>query len=310
MFGWLRRIKQWWTGEPAVSVARQHGNLAVTFRLERIILTDGVAHTLFNDYAEHRRSERGEEEIGWILLGLRQGAEAIALAAIPSGTQRDAGAAHIHFNSEAQALASRIVRQKDKRLQIIGVVHTHPGSLRTPSGGDFEGDRQWVRQLRGGEGVFAIGTADARPDEPAGNHLQVAGPLCFHWYALGAGDARYRPLRVQATAGSDMALPLRPVWNTIESLAEPLNRLCRQFVSVQMDIIDEGDETLLGVKFALAAPNQQLRLLLTEDAARYYWDRNGELTAIDPREPQLDRAVYLILAELARECAPLYVESP
>ena len=55
---------------------------------------------------------------------------------------------------------SRIVRQTDRRLTIVGVVHTHPGSLRHPSDGDFRGDSEWVASLRGGEGVFGIGTAD------------------------------------------------------------------------------------------------------------------------------------------------------
>jgi len=57
---------------------------------------------------------------------------------------------------------------------------------------------------------------------------------------------------------------------------------------------------LLAVHIPLAEPNQQLRLLLSEAEARYYWDRDGELIAIDPHEAQLDRAVYLILAELTK----------
>src|SRR5213592_3102696 len=85
MFGWLQKIKLWWQRRggkiPILPDGDRHdGNLAATTsprRLERIVLTDGVARTLFDDYAEHRRSERGEEEIGWILLGLRRGDEAI-----------------------------------------------------------------------------------------------------------------------------------------------------------------------------------------------------------------------------------------
>ena len=69
-------------------------------------------------------------------------------------------ATHIGFNGAGQVLGSRIVRQTDKRLRILGVVHTHPGSLRHPSDGDFQGDSRWVPQLRGNEGIFGIGTAD------------------------------------------------------------------------------------------------------------------------------------------------------
>jgi proteasome lid subunit RPN8/RPN11 len=298
MLGWFIKLFSWRKREPSVEPRA----IATQARLEYVTLTDGVAQTLRDDYAEHRRSERGDEEIGWILLGVRQGNEAIALAALPAGAERDAGIAHVQFNSEAQALASRILRQNDKRLQILGVVHTHPGSMRYPSDGDLQGDRRWVAQLRGGEGVFAIGTADIRPSESAA-HLQVFTNTCFSWYALGAMDSKYRPLPIHTIAGPDLAQPLRPLWSTIESFAIVLNRLCRQLANVRFEIVNESEQKLLCVKIPLAEKNQQLRLLLSEANARYYWDREGELLAIDPHENQPDRAVYLILAELANESA-------
>ena len=125
-----------------------------------------------------------------------------------------------------------------------------------------------------------------------------------------AAPARYRSLPVQMAAGHDLAHLLRPVWTTIELFAQPLDQLWRQLAGIQVSVEAGG---VLCVKIALAAPHQQLRLLLSEAGARYYWERNGELVAIDPHESQLDRAVYLILAELARESAPReslsYVES-
>jgi proteasome lid subunit RPN8/RPN11 len=270
-------------------------------------LSDAVAGTLFDGYAEHRRSERGEEETGWILLGLRHDSEAIALAALPAGTLRDAGRAHIRFNSHAQELACRILRQNDKRLQMLGVVHTHPGSLRYPSEGDLQGDILWVGQQRGGEGIFGIGTADAHlhvQDSAAGNHMQIQGAMCFSWYALGIGDRRYRPIPVHITIGPDLASPLRPLWNVIEANAEALNRLSRQFAKVHLEVEEQEPRergSSLCVKIALAEANQQIRLLLSEGEARYYWEREGEFIAIDPHEPRLCRAIYLILAELAKE---------
>src|SRR5215468_9373911 len=61
--------------------------------LRRAVLTDGVAHTLFDGYASHRAAERGEEETGWVLLGLRHADEVVALATLPAGAGRDAGVA-------------------------------------------------------------------------------------------------------------------------------------------------------------------------------------------------------------------------
>src|SRR5262245_28306997 len=46
--------------------------------LRRLKLTEGVARTLFEEYGEHRRGPRGAEETGWVLLGIREGDEALA----------------------------------------------------------------------------------------------------------------------------------------------------------------------------------------------------------------------------------------
>ncbi|MBI3822055.1 MAG: Mov34/MPN/PAD-1 family protein [Planctomycetes bacterium] len=303
MLGWLRNIKSWWQGCCSAKQLAANTSPTSAHSLERIILTDGVARTLFEDFADHRRSERGDEEIGWVLLGMRGEGKTIAVGALPAGINRDAGAAHVLFDAAPQELAIRVLRQNEKRLQIIGVVHTHPGSLRCPSDGDLHGDRAWVGQLRGGEGIFGIGTADARPGEAASANVQLFSDMCFSWYALAAGESRYRTLPVQVAIGPDLALPLSAVWDAIEEHAVPLNRLCRQLAHVQLDVIDESPESMLCVKIALAEPNQQLRVLLNDRAARYYWDRNGALIAIDPREPHLERAVHLILAELAKEFA-------
>src|SRR5262249_5603471 len=133
--------------------------------LRHIIITDGVGRALFEEYALHEKSSRGDEETGWLLLGVRKEEEALVLATLPAGVEYDAGASHVHFNSQGQAVGSRIVRQVDKRLTVLGVVHTHPGSLRHPSDGDFRADSEWVARLRGQEGVFGIGTVDTQTEE-------------------------------------------------------------------------------------------------------------------------------------------------
>ena len=77
-------------------------------------------------------------------------------------------------------------------------------------------------------------------------------------------------------------------------------RLCGQLSRIQFTTVDRA----LAAIIPLAASNQQLRVLFNEGEARYYWDRNGEVIAIDPHESRVDRAVYLILAELAQSTAP------
>ncbi len=314
LFGWFGRLRSWWQGR--VDSKESCQALPIPPRapiankpLERVILTDGVSRTLFEDYRTHRRTARGQEEIGWVLLGLRQANEAVALAALPAGMQREAGVAHVRFNSEAQKLAYRILREKDKRLTIVGVVHTHPGNMRQPSGGDLEGDRRWVEQLRSGDAVFAIGTADADAEEQR-EHQQCFNELCFSWYALARGDARYRTLPVQVTLGPDLAKPLHTVWELLETHARVLNRLYRQLAGVRCEATGAESGPSLAVHISLPEPNQQLHLLLKEAQARYYWERGGALIAVDPHEPHVDRAVFLILAELAKEYALSPSETP
>src|SRR5262249_1299726 len=148
--------------------------------LERIRLTDGVGRTLFEQYRSHRCAARGENETGWLLLGLRQARDAVALATLPAGALCDAGVAHVRFNSVAQAVGRRIIRQGDKRLTILGVVHTHPGSLRHPSDGDLRGDRDWVGRLRGGEASSASARRTAQPPTLACSPCS-RGPTCNAW---------------------------------------------------------------------------------------------------------------------------------
>jgi hypothetical protein len=279
--------------------------------LERLRLTDEVGRTLFEEFAEHRQSSRGEEETGWLLLGLREANEAVVLATLPAGTQPDAGVAHVRFTSNgqlAQGMGSRIVRQLDRRLTMLGVVHTHPGSLRHPSDGDFEGDSLWVGQLRGGEGVFGIGTTDAKaaPGIPVAYqpnaHMQVLGDMCLSWYALRKGDGRYRPLPVELTLGPDLARPLHLIWPTIEAHADALDRLFRQQAQVTFDVAQGPGGPALAVTIKLAEPHRALRILLEKKEVRYYLVRGDDLLAVDPHESQVDRGVYLLLAELAGQC--------
>jgi len=272
-------------------------------------LTDEVGRTLFEEYAQHRSQVGGDTETGWILLGLREVNEAVILATLPAGTEADASVSHIRFNSSAQALGSRIVRQQERRLTPLGVVHTHPGSLRHPSDGDFRGDSQWVRRLRGQEGIFGIGTADAGPLPEACTprsyqpkpHVQCWGELRFSWYALRRGANSYRPLPVEIIYGPDLARPLHVFWQTLEQHAERLERLYQQQQGVQFQVIHDEWGPGLVVSLPLAEQGDALRVLIRPKEIRYFLLRGGELLTVQHDDSQVDRGVYLLLAELASQ---------
>jgi proteasome lid subunit RPN8/RPN11 len=273
--------------------------------LRRVLLTDGVGRTLFEEFADHRRGARGEEETGWVLLGTRDVDEAVVMATLPAGAERNAGVAHVHFNHDAQALASRIVRQLDRRLIMLGVVHTHPGTLRHPSDGDFRGDSAWVGQLRGREGIFGIGTAEGKA--PSGSdvaehpqpHRHCWGELCLSWYALAEGDHQYRKVPVEWTLGPDLARPLHAVWPTLEAHALQLDRLYRQQANVRCDVADGRNGPALAMTIGLAEPGHALRVQVEGKEVRYFLVQSEEVAAVDPHTACVDQGVYLLLAELA-----------
>ncbi len=275
--------------------------------LKRVVLTDGVGRTLFEEFGSHQAGARGDEETGWVLLGIRQPEAALVMATLPAGAARDAGVSHVQFNSWGQIMGCRIVRQVDRRLTILGVVHTHPGSLRHPSDGDYRGDAVWVGQLRGGDDVFGIGTADCSPaggtpvaHQPRPN-VQCLGKLRLSWYALRSGDKNYRRLPVGFTLGPDLARPLHSVWSVIESHAIQLDRLCRQQAGVTFEVVAGNQGTALGVRVPLAEPEHAIRILLEGKEVCYHLVRADDTLLVDPHEARIDRAVYLLLAELAAQ---------
>ncbi len=275
--------------------------------MQRVLLTDGVGRTLFEGYARHRDEEHGDEETGWLLLGLREATESVALATLPAGMQSDAGVAHILFNSTAQAVGSRIVRQFDRRLVPLGVVHTHPGSLRHPSDGDLRGDRGWVQCLRGREGVFGIGTADGphAPNVLFASHPQpnvhCLGKLRFSWYALREGESSYRPLPVDLTIGPDLARNLHLVWPILEAHAERIERLMAQQAGLRVEVAEGDGEPALLLILPLAGNEGSLRVVLRDSEVRYLLELKGELHETTQHEDLVDRGVYLLLAQLAEE---------
>ena len=267
--------------------------------IRKVQLTDEVSRMLFEEYAAHRNTERGNEETGWVLLGIRNGDEAIVMVTLPAGAERDAGESHVQFHAEAQAVASRIVRQSDKRLTLLGVVHTHPGTLRHPSSGDFRGDREWVQNLRGGEGIFGIGTvADNVPKTDVAIHSQPQtlqyADLRFDWYTLADGEKKYRPVPVELTIGPDLAKPLRKIWTDIENHAVAIDRLARQLMNVQFEV-GESLNILVGV-----AASGQLRACIEGKSVRFFYEVGEDAFQIDlPAGTRPDQGIYLILAELA-----------
>jgi proteasome lid subunit RPN8/RPN11 len=274
--------------------------------LARVVLTDEVNRTLFGEYAAHRATDRGHEETGWLLLGRRRADEVVVMATLPAPSDRDAGEAHVWVSGPAHLLAQRVVRQQDRSLTVVGLVHTHPGSLRHPSRWDYKGDKEWVGRLRGGGGVFGIGTADAEQDTdgtPVGSspqpNMQCLGGLRFSWYTLKTGDAKYQDAPIELTIGPDLAHNLRPVWPQIEKHAARLDRLAQQLARVRFEVVEGKYGPALAVAVGLADPGHAVRALLDGPEVRYVYEAGESAFQVDPGIAAPDEGVYRILAELA-----------
>jgi proteasome lid subunit RPN8/RPN11 len=270
--------------------------------IQRLLITDEVSRTLFQEYSEHRSSQRGHEETGWLLLGLRREAECVALATLPAGALRDAGEGHILFNLDAQAVGSRIVRQRERSLVILGVVHTHPGSLRHPSQSDFRGDIKWIESLRGQEGIFGIGTHDpkAKPSELADHpksHVQTFGAFRFDWYKLASGERNYQTLPVEITIGPELASSLRSIWRIIETNAPRLERLARFQPKLKFD--PQPDRLL--IRLPALESTKQVVASLTETGCQWFLEHDGNILGVNlDQSIPVDQGIFQIWSELAR----------
>lgn len=273
--------------------------------LKRVQLTDEVSRTLFGEYSAHRQTDRGTEEIGWDLLGFWQDDTAVVTATLPAGENRDASSGHVLFNRAAQEVAYRILQPGARKLKMLGVAHTHPGTLRHPTSEDYRGDLQWLANLRSPEAVFGIGTADAEPGHEAGISWQPApnvhclGDIRLSWYVLGKGDRNYRPIPVELTIGSDLAIPLRPVWEELEAHAERLVRVVRQLNRVKLEVAPGHQKSALTMTVPLPDDGRAIRVELEGKAVRYRLLTKDGALAADLREDRVDVGVFLMLSELA-----------
>ncbi|WP_020468534.1 Mov34/MPN/PAD-1 family protein [Zavarzinella formosa] len=276
--------------------------------LRRVVLTEGVFRVLFAEYAAHRESDRGQEEIGWLLLGLRGRDEAIVLATLPAGTNRNASESHVLFDNKSQELANWFIRQDRKDLRLLGVVHTHPGSLRHPTSSDYRGDIKWVANQWGKEGVFGIGTADAYPTatgercqpEP---HVLGLGVLRQTWYVLGSKDRNYRKLPVEVEKGPDLAEPLRKVWAELEAVADRLNPLTELLPKTRLEVAMGRQAPMIGLTIRHPQGETALHVQIEGTERRYYLleKTNGgtSLIPLAPEKPD-DRIDLNILSLLVR----------
>jgi hypothetical protein len=92
---------------------------------------------------------------------------------------------------------------------------------------------------------------------------------------------------------------LHELWPVLEAHAARLERLYRQLVGVRFEVIaDEWGPGLI-VVVPLVESGDAVRLVLRNKEIRYYVERGGHLLEVDPGGESVDRAVFLLLAELA-----------
>jgi hypothetical protein len=66
-------------------------------------------------------------------------------------------------------------------------------------------------------------------------------------------------------------------------------------------VVDGKLGPALAVRIPLAEPGNAIRVMLEEKEVRYFLLRHENTFTVDPQDPRIDRAVYLLLAELAAQ---------
>lgn len=285
----------------------------------------GVLATMFRDFHNHRATERGNEETGWLLLGRRDGQGGATIeATLPPGEFRDAGMAHVNMNSTAQSVAMRLLKRAHPHLDVLGVAHTHPGRMCRPSQGDYQGDSQWVPNLVQKEGLFAIGVwgmeknhlnddlfatnnvkeddAEVRGDANRANTTHEEGAARFYWYALAAGDQWYRHLALKTVDGDDLAAKMLGHWPVIEQYAGSIDRLIRMQGHLEMSLLPlgDGDEPALLLRQPLSRPGEELQVVLQGREVVFFRMFRGEPEEIEAPAERLDSAFYEVLSRHTR----------
>jgi proteasome lid subunit RPN8/RPN11 len=271
-----------------------------------MLISSGVGQTLVQGYRNHLNQERGDEETGWLLMGYREKKHAVVVAAVPSGEFREASSTHVKFNSQAQVVAGRLLRQLHDKLEVLGLFHTHPGRLRHPSSGDYQGDIQWVKKLPGKQGVFGIGTVDHESPirgefatKIAINTFSMTG-MRFDWFSLASGDSNYVKVPIRWTLGEDLAKPLHVVWDAMEIHAGEIEKVLAQQAKATCGITQGAAGHQLTLSIPLAGSAGKIIVFIFKDKVQYFFEKNEQLFAVDIQEDKVDRGVYLVLAELSK----------
>ena len=272
--------------------------------LARLRLTDQVSHTLFDEFAAHRAGARGDEETGWVLLGLREGDNALALATLPAGAGREAGQAHVRFNASAQRSAA------GRSGSMTGDCRCSAWSTRiravcgTPATGISAGTAN-------GSGSFAAAKGYSESARPIVAQDRPMPWLGSPWHTVNAWEICAFPGMLWArTIGPIGHCPLRSRWAPIwPSHCGRCGAKSRNTPSgwinwpgsrpVTFGVLPGRKAPALAVEVPLADPGQAVRILLEGKEVRYYLVRDGEPFAADIGEVRVDQGFYLVLAELA-----------
>lgn len=274
--------------------------------ITHVLISSGVGNTLVQGYRNHLDQDRGDEETGWLLMGYREKKRAIIMAAVPSGEFREASSTHVKFNSQAQVVAGRLLRQVHQKLEVLGLFHTHPGRLRHPSSGDYQGDIQWVKNLPGKQGVFGIGTVDheAIGQQEFAKKLALnsfhMNNMRFDWFSLANGDANYVKVPIRWTLGEDLAKPLHVVWDAMEMHAAEIEKVLIQQSKASCSITKTDCGHRLTLSVPLAGIAGKILVFIFKDKVQYFFEKNEQLFAVDIQEDKVDRGIYLVLAELSK----------
>jgi hypothetical protein len=192
-------------------------------------VTAGVVDRLLADVADHLRGPHAHDETGWVPIG-RVAAGVVSVEGLLSAGRRPFASPAAFEPDHAHVLAALVLLQAREPADVVGLIHTHPGSMDWNSAVDQVADEGHVLALPGGIGVYPIVVRERRASGPV-----VRAGVRVAWWGLRASrPAVYAPCRVEVVPGEDAGAWLGPHDDALAEAGEVVLELLERGVAVTL----------------------------------------------------------------------------
>jgi hypothetical protein len=274
-----------------------------------IVVPCSVVKAVLDEVKRHRQ-QGGTEEIGWLVIGRKTAGRITLTGLIPAGPGGHASGSHVAFDPGYQSVAFQLMCCNNPDLEPLGVIHLHPGKMTRPSGGDFQGDSQWVRKLSGQLGVFVIITCWPEQEDcqysRLDDHALIFNGLRADFYILRADARAYCEVKPELALAATEETQLEPELAQLAARYAP--EICR--LQEKVPTVSLGQETgdghpVIAVVARHPRSDKVAYALLSAQGVNYYLEEDGHRQMVSVATPErIEHNLMTALDLLSAEGAP------